>query len=175
MGRKLLGNLPQAAADEVAKLTGGKTMAVAADVSKPEDVDAMMKAILDEFGTIDIAFNNAGICNADAPAEEMKYEEALAEAGLNLVDYRMRAMTEADYKKHYRAADEKDNGLSEEEAEEMERMVLIEPNRPLPFDTQFAVLVGKDSRGVEGEKTMEYFCKLFPQYKRRPPNEKSDS
>lgn len=65
----------QAAADEITKLTGGKTIAIAADISKPSDVDAMIKTILDEFGTIDIAFNNAGICNADAPAEEMKYED----------------------------------------------------------------------------------------------------
>jgi NAD(P)-dependent dehydrogenase (short-subunit alcohol dehydrogenase family) len=42
-----------------------ESIAIKADVSKPDDVDRMAEKILKEFGTIDIAFNNAGINNAD--------------------------------------------------------------------------------------------------------------
>jgi len=49
------------------------SIAIKADVSKPDDVDSMVKEILKEFGTIDIAFNNAGINNADA-AEDVSID-----------------------------------------------------------------------------------------------------
>ncbi|KAI4385151.1 hypothetical protein MLD38_003209 [Melastoma candidum] len=40
---------------------GGKALAFGGDVSKQEDVDAMMKAAVDTWGTIDVLINNAGI------------------------------------------------------------------------------------------------------------------
>lgn len=52
---------------------GVKTIAVKTDVTKPDDVDRMIDAILKAFGTIDIAFNNAGIC-INEKAEEMSFE-----------------------------------------------------------------------------------------------------
>ena len=41
--------------------TGGKGVAVRADVSKPADLDAALKAAVDAFGGVDILCNNAGI------------------------------------------------------------------------------------------------------------------
>ena len=64
----------QAAADEIASGYGVKAVAIAADVSNPEDVDAMVTKAIDEFGQIDILFNNAGI-NIRGPIDELSYEE----------------------------------------------------------------------------------------------------
>ena len=52
---------------------GVRSIAVRTDVSDPADVDRMIETILDEFGTIDIAFNNAGIC-VNEKAEDMSFE-----------------------------------------------------------------------------------------------------
>lgn len=52
---------------------GVKSFAVKTDVTKPDDVNKMIDTILEAFGTIDIAFNNAGICN-NVKAEDMSYE-----------------------------------------------------------------------------------------------------
>lgn len=49
------------AAAEIAEQYGVTTTAVKTDVSKPEDVDAMTKKILEKLGKIDILINNAGI------------------------------------------------------------------------------------------------------------------
>jgi NAD(P)-dependent dehydrogenase (short-subunit alcohol dehydrogenase family) len=60
-------------AEEIADTTGVKAIGVQADVSKLEDVNNMMRKILDAFGTVDIAFNNAGIAttgNAEDILEE---------------------------------------------------------------------------------------------------------
>jgi NAD(P)-dependent dehydrogenase (short-subunit alcohol dehydrogenase family) len=54
----------QAFLDETLKLIreqGGLATAVQADVSKEEDVDRLVKAALDAYGTLDILINNAGI------------------------------------------------------------------------------------------------------------------
>lgn len=51
-------------ADEVVKSIkemGGKAIAVQCDVSKREDVEALFKAAIDEFGKVDILVNSAGI------------------------------------------------------------------------------------------------------------------
>lgn len=64
----------QATADEIASGYGVKTAAIAADVSNPDDVDAMVAKAIDEFGQIDILFNNAGI-NIRGPIDELSYEE----------------------------------------------------------------------------------------------------
>ena len=63
----------QKTADEIAGL-GVKTLAVQADVSDAAQVDAMTRKVLDTFGTLDIAFNNAGIADA-AAAEDMPLEQ----------------------------------------------------------------------------------------------------
>ncbi|SFG39574.1 3-oxoacyl-[acyl-carrier-protein] reductase [Desulfotomaculum arcticum] len=52
-----------AAQETVAAITdaGGRAMAIQADVADQEQVDAMMKQILNEYGRLDILVNNAGI------------------------------------------------------------------------------------------------------------------
>ena len=49
---------------------GTKTMAVRADVSNPEDVKALFGKIDQEFGRLDILFNNAGITTKNARVHE---------------------------------------------------------------------------------------------------------
>jgi NAD(P)-dependent dehydrogenase (short-subunit alcohol dehydrogenase family) len=41
---------------------GGKPIALRCDVSKPEEVEAMLRYVEKAFGRVDIAVNNAGIC-----------------------------------------------------------------------------------------------------------------
>lgn len=41
--------------------TGGRAIAVQGDVSRSEDVESMLKAVLDTFGRLDVLVNNAGI------------------------------------------------------------------------------------------------------------------
>lgn len=68
------GEESKAAAEEIAEKTGVKTLAIETDVTDPEAVNQMIDKIMDEFGQIDIAFNNAGI-TMNVPAEEMTPEE----------------------------------------------------------------------------------------------------
>jgi NAD(P)-dependent dehydrogenase (short-subunit alcohol dehydrogenase family) len=70
------------AAHEIAKL-GVKTIAVKADVTVPDQVDGMMKSILKAFGTVDVAFNNAGTAVVEK-AEEMTYENLTRVVNVNL-------------------------------------------------------------------------------------------
>lgn len=61
----------EATAQEI-RAFGVRSLAVKTDVTDPEDVDRMIERILKEFGTVDIAFNNAGIC-VNEKAEDMSY------------------------------------------------------------------------------------------------------
>ncbi|XP_077054223.1 uncharacterized protein LOC143706313 isoform X4 [Siphateles boraxobius] len=55
-------------------LKGILSMAVAADISKPEDVEQMIDDIVSKWGTIDIACNNAGI-NKNSASEDTSLDE----------------------------------------------------------------------------------------------------
>jgi NAD(P)-dependent dehydrogenase (short-subunit alcohol dehydrogenase family) len=59
-------------AAEVERL-GVRSIAIRCDVTDPASVEAMARRVIDEFGTIDIAFNNAGICVSER-AETMSFE-----------------------------------------------------------------------------------------------------
>ncbi len=63
--------------------TGTKTMAIQADVTNQTDMDDMMIKIVKEFGRLDIAFCNAGIC-MNISAEEMTLEQWLKVININL-------------------------------------------------------------------------------------------
>ena len=63
------GQTARQTADEIRKM-GRKALAVQVDVVSKADVQAMVKAAVDEFGKLDILLNNAGICR-HAAAEEM--------------------------------------------------------------------------------------------------------
>jgi len=54
--------------------SGGQAIPVQGDVSRSSDVEAMVKRVLDEWGTIDILVNNAGI-NRDTLLIRMKEED----------------------------------------------------------------------------------------------------
>ncbi len=61
------------AAQEVVKYIeseGGRAIAIQADVSKEDQVQAMFQKMIKEFGTIDILINNAGL-QRDAPIVDM--------------------------------------------------------------------------------------------------------
>jgi glucose 1-dehydrogenase len=74
------------AADEVVKTiagTGVRAVAMQADVSREDQVQAMFSKILKEFGTMDILVSNAGL-QKDAPIEEMTLAEWNEVIGVNL-------------------------------------------------------------------------------------------
>jgi NAD(P)-dependent dehydrogenase (short-subunit alcohol dehydrogenase family) len=68
----------------IIRQNGGDAIAVAADVTKSEDVKAYVKAALAAYGRIDCFFNNAGIEGKVAPTAE--YDEAVFDAviGVNV-------------------------------------------------------------------------------------------
>ncbi|MCK9229588.1 MAG: SDR family oxidoreductase [Syntrophales bacterium] len=51
--------LPEAA-DEIRRATGGEVLAIATDVSKPDEARLFVRKAIDHFGTVDILVNNAG-------------------------------------------------------------------------------------------------------------------
>lgn len=89
LGREMALALAEAGADvavvqrhvEVAEKTakdirklGRESIAIRVDVSKPEDVENMVRMVKNKFGKIDILVNNAGVVSW-VPAEKMSLEE----------------------------------------------------------------------------------------------------
>ena len=62
---------------------GVKIIAVQADVTNPDDVNKMIDTILNAFGTIDIAYNNAGICINES-AQNMSFDSWKKVIDINL-------------------------------------------------------------------------------------------
>jgi NAD(P)-dependent dehydrogenase (short-subunit alcohol dehydrogenase family) len=60
--------------EEIATL-GGEALALEADVSRPDQVEAMVEATLERFGQIDILVNNAGIHVGVVPSEALALED----------------------------------------------------------------------------------------------------
>lgn len=75
----------QLVVDEI-KNAGGEALAVKCDVSKKEEVDAMIKKAIEAFGRIDILVNNAGICQFK-PFLEITEEEWNKTIDINLKGY----------------------------------------------------------------------------------------
>lgn len=71
------------AAHEIAQ-KGVRTIAIETDVTKPDQVEKMVRSTVSEFGSLDVVFNNAGTAVV-APAEEMSYEDLTMVIDLNLV------------------------------------------------------------------------------------------
>jgi citronellol/citronellal dehydrogenase len=61
---------PLASVREEIEAAGGDCLAVAADLREPEDVERVVGAALDRFGTLDVLVNNAG-GQFTAPAEDI--------------------------------------------------------------------------------------------------------
>jgi NAD(P)-dependent dehydrogenase (short-subunit alcohol dehydrogenase family) len=59
-------------------------LAVPTDVSNPESVKALFAAIKDQFGRLDVLFNNAGQNAPGVPIEELSFEKWSAVVGTNL-------------------------------------------------------------------------------------------
>ncbi|MEO0758363.1 MAG: 3-oxoacyl-[acyl-carrier-protein] reductase [Cyanobacteria bacterium J06648_16] len=75
-----------AAADEIVaqiEADGGSAIALQADVSQADQVDALVKGTMDKFGRIDVLVNNAGITR-DTLLLRMKPEDWQAVIDLNL-------------------------------------------------------------------------------------------
>ena len=68
---------PQETAETVRLIldAGGEAMSVQVDVSKSEQVQSMVAQIIDRYGRLDIAFNNAGV-EGDSHVPVAKYSEA---------------------------------------------------------------------------------------------------
>jgi NAD(P)-dependent dehydrogenase (short-subunit alcohol dehydrogenase family) len=77
------GQTANAVADE-ARTHGADAMAVAGDVSKPEDVRRVVDATISQFGRIDILVNNAGIARPTSPLETIGEDEWASTVAVNL-------------------------------------------------------------------------------------------
>lgn len=62
---------------------GVKSVAIKTDITNPKEVNEMIETVLNNFGTVDIAFNNAGIC-INEKAEDMSYESWRKVVDINL-------------------------------------------------------------------------------------------
>ena len=64
--------------------SGGRLIAVAADVGLPDSVRALFAAVKERFGRLDVLFNNAGAGTPAVPMEELTYEQWSAVVAVNL-------------------------------------------------------------------------------------------
>lgn len=67
-----------------AKGAGGEVLAIACDVSIPGQVEAAVAQVVERFGRLDAAFNNAGVENKAQPLHEIELEEWDRILGINL-------------------------------------------------------------------------------------------
>ena len=63
---------------------GGRALAMPADVTLPDSVDALFSATRREFGRLDLLFNNAGMGAPGVPFEDITYEAWTAVVAENL-------------------------------------------------------------------------------------------
>lgn len=68
------GDEAEAAARQIAADFGRRVIGIAADVTQPEQVEAAVARVLQEFGRIDVLLSNAGI-NIRGPIDELTYEQ----------------------------------------------------------------------------------------------------
>lgn len=70
-------------AEEIAKATGRKVIALKCDCTDEKQVNDMVAQVVSELGGLDFCHNNAGIC-INAPAEDMSYEQWSKVININL-------------------------------------------------------------------------------------------
>jgi NAD(P)-dependent dehydrogenase (short-subunit alcohol dehydrogenase family) len=63
---------------------GGRMLAVPTDVSQPGKVHTLFAAVRDNFGRLDLLFNNAGMGTPAVPMEDLTYDQWSAVVGVNL-------------------------------------------------------------------------------------------
>ena len=73
----ILDRTKDALADTAAAVeaAGGEVLAIACDVSDPDQVETAVARTVERFGRLDIAFNNAGVENKAAPVHEIDLAE----------------------------------------------------------------------------------------------------
>jgi NAD(P)-dependent dehydrogenase (short-subunit alcohol dehydrogenase family) len=69
---------------EIAKEGGGKLLAIAADVSRQDDVKRLFAETVAAFGRLDFLFNNAGMGAPAVPMEELSFDQWQAVVNINL-------------------------------------------------------------------------------------------
>ncbi|TAF82948.1 MAG: SDR family oxidoreductase [Sphingobacteriales bacterium] len=87
LGRKAIDN--QIVVDEI-EATGGKAFQVAAELSKPDECEKAVAAIVAQFGVIDGLVNNAGV-NDGVNLEHGSYDKFIESLHKNLVHYYLMA------------------------------------------------------------------------------------
>src|SRR5690349_6990232 len=73
-----------AAAQQKVDPGGKQSRVVATDVTDPESVDRLFESTRQEFGRLDVLFNNAGISAPGAPIEDLTVEQWRAVVDTNL-------------------------------------------------------------------------------------------
>jgi NAD(P)-dependent dehydrogenase (short-subunit alcohol dehydrogenase family) len=73
----------QATVDEIIS-AGGTATAAAGDVGKPDDIKAAVATAVREYGSLNLAFNNAGIGGPQGPIEDMDLDAYLKLMDVNL-------------------------------------------------------------------------------------------
>ena len=68
----------------MASRTGGRILAVPTDVSQHDSVKELFARIRQEFGRLDVLFNNAGINVPAIPMDELSFEQWSSVVGVNL-------------------------------------------------------------------------------------------
>tara|TARA_R110002049_G_scaffold27321_2_gene93992 strand:- start:56354 stop:57127 length:774 start_codon:yes stop_codon:yes gene_type:complete len=71
------------AANEIQRDHGVKSLGIAADVTNPQQIDAVMQQVAQDFGRIDILINNAGI-NVRGPIDELTLDDFRAVQQVNV-------------------------------------------------------------------------------------------
>lgn len=63
---------------------GSKALAVTADVSAAEEIQAVVDAAVDRFGSLDVAVNNAGVFRGGAPLADLSQADWHAQLDINV-------------------------------------------------------------------------------------------
>jgi NAD(P)-dependent dehydrogenase (short-subunit alcohol dehydrogenase family) len=79
----MLSDVNRAGVEAAAKAIGGTAAAMACDVSRPDEIAALVKATVSHFGGVDILVNNAGIIDT-ADFVDLKLEDFDRVLGVNL-------------------------------------------------------------------------------------------
>ncbi|MFC4331870.1 SDR family NAD(P)-dependent oxidoreductase [Streptomyces andamanensis] len=80
------GRRPEPLAETVALIeeAGGTALAVTADVSRAADAEALVRAAVDRFGSLDVAVNNAGVFRGGTPLADLPEDDWHTQLAVNV-------------------------------------------------------------------------------------------